>query len=278
MRASVSRETRRWTSLRFLLLHLCRLGHSNANSFNPASLSPSTVAYNDESSRRTLLRQRKRVHLARSVDSANNPARSRQRHLSMLQTRVVGGHAADVSDFPFFGRWFRGCGLSLVHPDIALSAAHCFTKGILKYKLELEGLGQEVLSAVDYRIHPLYNNETNIVDNNQYDFILLKLQKPIPQIRPVKLHSNEDPPLQNEEDLTIIGYGLTSEKGHASKTLQEAVVQYYDDCSFSHYLSSQIAKNTMFCASGIYNDTFARDTCQGEFSHRHAGFFFCDHH
>lgn len=37
--------------------------------------------------------------------------------------KVVGGTAAGAQEYPFFSRW-GGCGATLIHNDIGLSAAH----------------------------------------------------------------------------------------------------------------------------------------------------------
>ena len=49
----------------------------------------------------------------------------RQRRLSVVQSRVVGGKEAAVGKFPFFGFWYGGdCGATLVNTDMFLTAAH----------------------------------------------------------------------------------------------------------------------------------------------------------
>jgi secreted trypsin-like serine protease len=40
-----------------------------------------------------------------------------------VSTRIVGGTDATPYEFPFFVQW-RGCGASLIHEDIILTAAH----------------------------------------------------------------------------------------------------------------------------------------------------------
>ena len=188
-----------------------------------------------------------------------------QRELGgLMQTRVVGGNDAEPSEFPFYARWYRGCGATLVHADLLLTAAHCYVDNLLDYRFRFEG-SNDLLSAISYAIHPNFNNETNLISNNQYDVMLLRLEKPIPEVRPIELLSgNASLPLRDQEDLTIIGYGLTSEDGEVAKVLQEAEIQYHEDCSFSRYPSVQIDPETMFCAHGKINETTARDSCQGD--------------
>ena len=117
---------------------------------------------------------------------------------------------------------------------------------------------------VDYRVHPEFNDATNWVNNNEFDFMLLKLAEPIPQIRPVQLHTRQSRPLVDQEDLTVVGYGLMSESGKVAKVLQEATVQYHEDCSFASYRPEKVGQETMFCAHGVHNETHSIDSCQGD--------------
>lgn len=186
------------------------------------------------------------------------------RHL--VQTRIVNGDDAQGSqDFPFFAQWYRGCGATLIHNDVILTAAHCYSETLLEHKLRVEGdLQQRLLDIVDSRVHPEFNDQTNWINNNEYDFMLLKLDTPLPQIRPVQLHSEQELPPSDQENLTIVGYGLTSEDGTVAKTLQAGTVQYHEDCSFSSYRPEKVSQETMFCAHGSHNQTHAIDSCQGD--------------
>lgn len=192
--------------------------------------------------------------------------RRQMAEIPVPQPRIVlGQDAAGAVDYPFFGHWFRGCGSTLIHSDILLTAAHCYSETYQDHRVKLEGDATQLHSVVDYRIHPQFNDDTNYYNNNEYDFMLLKLESPVPEIRPVPLHNDKvSLPLYDEEDLTIIGYGLMSEDGPLAKTLQEASVQYHHDCSFSTYRPGKVGEDTMFCAHRRFNDTHAVDSCQGD--------------
>lgn len=47
-----------------------------------------------------------------------------------MNSRIVGGTNAAPSEFPFFVQW-KGCGASLIHEDIILTAAHVRKLAIL---------------------------------------------------------------------------------------------------------------------------------------------------
>lgn len=217
-------------------------------------------------------RLRPASHLPASLEQQQpNDPRQEQHALNQstsrhLQSRIVNGDdAKGALDFPFFAQWFRGCGGTLIHSDVILTAAHCYSDTLLDHKLRLEGdPKRRMLPIDDYRVHPEFNDATNWVNNNEFDFMLLKLTNPIPQVRPVQLHNREARPLVDQEDLTVVGYGLTTEAGTVAEVLQEATVQYHEDCSFSSYRPEKVGQETMFCAHGRYNDTHSIDSCQGD--------------
>jgi hypothetical protein len=45
-----------------------------------------------------------------------------------IETRIVGGAQAGQDKYPYFILW-EGCAATLIHEDVALSAAHVSTKG-----------------------------------------------------------------------------------------------------------------------------------------------------
>ncbi|KAI2508047.1 peptidase [Fragilaria crotonensis] len=106
-------------------------------------------------------------------------------------SRIVGGVDAEIGRYPFFVEW-EGCGASLIHKDIILSAAHC--AGIESVTVYVgssrtfgigEAEGRGVKRAIKQRqIHPSYQADT--VD---HDFLVMQLDSPV-DMQPALL--NED--------------------------------------------------------------------------------------
>jgi len=112
--------------------------------------------------------------------------------------RIVGGnHSLTV---PYFILW-GGCGATLIHNDIALSAAHCSERESAQVGLKNRTDENSWWTRVDkVRKHPRYNSESY-----DYDFAVLKLGGWFQQDT-VKLNVNEETPRVGES-LKILGFG-----------------------------------------------------------------------
>lgn len=219
-------------------------------------------ASSSTTSNRRRLRQRPQSQPQQQEQQTTSSLPKRHRD---LQSRIVNGRDARGSeDFPFFVQWYRGCGATLIHSDVLLTAAHCYSDTYKDHKVRVEGQRNRLTRVVDSRVHPDFNDETNWVNNNENDFMLLKLAAPLPGVRPVPIHHGDATELTDGEDLTIVGYGLTSEDGAVASILQEATVQYHEDCSFASYRPEKVGQDTMFCAHGVHNETHSVDSCQGD--------------
>ena len=124
-----------------------------------------------------------------------------------LGNRIVGGTQASLGEFPYFVEWERGCGASLIHSDIILTAAHCngnsVPTGVIVSAYQS---GQAINGAVARTIversqHPNYNSNTEM-----NDFMVMRLNSPVTGVAPIALNADPLIPVGNEM-LTVMGFG-----------------------------------------------------------------------
>ena len=96
-----------------------------------------------------------------------------------LETRIVGGTQASVGEYPYYTQWIYGCGASLIHDDIVLTAAHC--NEIATNTVHVGAFQQQtisdgaILATIAKRVvHPKWNPNTSV-----NDFLILKLKSPV---------------------------------------------------------------------------------------------------
>ena len=98
----------------------------------------------------------------RNQQTTHNTAQPAQKH--QFFNRIIGGNAASQGEYPFFMFW-DGCGGSLIHEDIVLTAAHC---GVIRsnsvrvsaYQLNSNLGGAENKRSVRSFPRPQYNEIT----------------------------------------------------------------------------------------------------------------------
>ena len=182
-----------------------------------------------------------------------------QRELLTRTTRIYGGNQAKLGKYPYFTQ-LRGCGASLIHADILLSAGHCNDFGATQvivggYENKVVGASSVSRSIVKRIIHPKYNDITL-----EYDFLILKLSSPVTTIKPVEINRNKAIPVDGD-DLSVVGFGLNAD-GSEPRYLQEATVQAvnYAICN-RQYINEGGALNDaiMLCAAGD-----GTDSCDGD--------------
>jgi secreted trypsin-like serine protease len=94
--------------------------------------------------------------------------------------------------------------------------------------------------------------------------MLLMLKTTVSLFPPIALHSQEEWPLVDQEELTILGYGLTAEDGPVAHVLQEVSVRYHADCRFANYQPGRVEDDVMFCAHREYKAALSIDSCHGD--------------
>lgn len=156
-------------------------------------------------------------------------------NLALTEERIIGGATVNAGKYPFFVQWNRGCGGTLIHKDLVLTAAHCYVEG---GKMNTVWVGATTTgqarqrTIVEYFVHPQYNSA-----QEAYDFLILRLDEEVRgSIQPVVLNTypnnNREP--YNGEALTVIGFGVTDyAAGYQSDKLLAADVTYIADCATS---------------------------------------------
>ena len=196
---------------------------------------------------------------AKSTKKRHRPVKQE----SAFQFRIIGGNDAPSGRYPFFVQW-HGCGASLIHEDIILTAAHCAPIELndvvvgshLRYHDDdILPAGAHQRMVVNRRLHPDYN-ETSL----ENDFMVMKLDSPVP-INPVQLNQDASIPAAGET-LTVMGFGLEDESGfEGSDTLMEVNVSAFsfEQCAIKY--SGEVTEENMLCAGTAEG---GHDSCQGD--------------
>jgi len=126
------------------------------------------------------------------------------------------------------GMPYASCAGTLIDQDSVLTAAHCLqeTTGAVvvvgRSDLRKKNRGQEIRASRPF-IHPRYLG-------NEYDAGVLKLERPVRSIKPIKLATANQNDLETPgRKLTVAGWGLTGFNGTSPNRLRQAQVPLVSD-------------------------------------------------
>lgn len=146
--------------------------------------------------------QEKRKATSKSKSRSTITAKTTTTDSAAKSFRIVGG--TDASNVSYFVLW-GGCGATLIHNDIALSAAHCFERKDAQVGPKNRSDNRGWTRVNEVRKHPMYNSASY-----DYDFAVLKLNGWF-QHDTVRLNVSDDTP-RIGESLQILGFGGESDE------------------------------------------------------------------
>eukprot|EP00957_Ditylum_brightwellii_P056995 4319395-Ditylum_brightwellii.AAC.1 len=201
------------------------------------------------------------IFISRVGDEGNIQGELRQLGIE-AKPRIVNGHKADDGSHPYFtlvlgktelGGWLynRGCGATLIEDEWILTAAHCNNKAghVAWIGAYDAGSNETFLDLEECFQHPKYKWP-------QYDYALCRLNETssLPKIKIAEAGYQ----LEQDEPLTVIGTGATSEDGWLVQMLNEVEVKYQTkDICLDTYRAFR--EDSMLCAGGE-----DKDACQGD--------------
>lgn len=155
-----------------------------------------------------------------------------------------------------------GCGASLIHRDILLTAAHCRTV--------FDGRGAYVGATTNFGVDDgEFHEDEAALRHPEYraadfanDVMLVKLETST-LLAPIPFNRHPLKPLL-DSNLTVMGFGDTEFQGDLSETLLETHVfaSDFEECAALYFNESEAVLNetTQFCALGEEG----RDACQAD--------------
>jgi trypsin len=183
---------------------------------------------------------------------------------SFKEMRIIGGESADEDEFGYtvsleddIGHF---CGGTLVRRDIVISAAHC-AGGPMWARVGAHNIRWNEGEKIKVK-KEIKSNQYN-PSNTDYDFMILVLEDPAPADVPLaKLHDGSDA-LEDNDSLTVIGWGNRATNGWDMPDEKHFVEVKYvpnNDCNSAHSYNGEIT-NSMLCAGETRG---GEDACQGD--------------
>lgn len=167
---------------------------------------------------------------------------------------IIGGMSAVSGEFPFFVK-FEGntlCGGSLISPDTVLTAAHCVDQGKpnqVRIGSDMYDSGGIVVNTECVVSHPDFIENDKTLMN---DVAILKLAQPVTDasVATINYNTNTAYPSSSGTELTVIGFGITSNDGGVANTLQKLKTSFVsiDQCMNTYGGETIVAPDKHICA------------------------------
>ncbi|QRP43179.1 trypsin-like serine protease [Amycolatopsis sp. FDAARGOS 1241] len=204
------------------------------------------------------------VAAAGVVAAAGAPAAS-----AGQQPLIVGGTPTTIDQFPatviFTVNGLQHCAGTLVAPDKVLTAAHC-TDGVKAGQMQIIG-GQTKFSDTTGEkagVKEVWQNPAFTTDGMQHDNSVLTLDKELSYKPATLVQSADDAAYKPGTEVTVVGWGTTSEGGDVSDQLLKVSIPVADNntCADAYQkIGDNYDKASMFCA-GVPEG--GKDSCQGD--------------
>lgn len=219
------------------------------------------------------------VGAATAADTTTNSLRASPTNNRRLVTpRIVDGDIV-AEPYPYFAEWELGCGATLIHDDILLTAAHCPPDSLMR-RVWIGGVDSKkgvARHVVDYMAHPDYVPRGG---DDPHDIMVLKLNasaleemtgtsvatsKAMTGLTPLPYNFDADAPDPGDKLLTM-GYGVKNQEDkNGPDQLHEVEVFLVPDEDCVKALNKSLMPEYMICAqNGTNPDGGNADACQGD--------------
>lgn len=190
-----------------------------------------------------------------------------------FQTQIVGGKPVPNGKYPFMAVLLVGssdgstslCGGTLIDRDSVLTAGHC----LVNARSVRLAVGRTVISKPQGKVraatrwfsHPRFD----LSNNFSYDVAVLKLDRAVRGIKPIKLSTASQDNLETPgRKLTVAGWGTTSEGGRTSDRMREVRVPVVSDAKAKRAYSSEPPVLRYFPKLMVAAGKEGKDSCQGD--------------